>query len=158
MGKYLNTIIGTWFQKSCEVSCGSLNNQHSSFFLNDDNLYCTWYGALTVWAFSLLNTIKMQSFSVTMSPDPWEVDPEEASYSWMAFISYGSRHTKIQRIGPIWTSVTPALSDGKMKILCGEYCIGVLAFLTEWAIFFFKLSEALGRLCTMDYVSFYCGL
>lgn len=40
--------------------------------------------------------------------------------------------------------------------MCGEDWIGVLAFLTELAIF--KLSEASGCLCSMDYISLSYGL
>lgn len=43
-----------------------------------------------------------------------------------------------------------------MKMVCGEYWIGVLAFLTELAIF--KLSEASGCLCFMDFISVSYGL
>ncbi|TEA34299.1 hypothetical protein DBR06_SOUSAS3610039 [Sousa chinensis] len=53
--------------------------------------------------------------------------------------SYGYRHFKIRfvshKIGHISASVTPALTDRKMKILCSEYWIGVLAFLTELTVF-----------------------
>lgn len=46
-----------------------------------------------------------------------------------------SRFIHQPQIGHISTSVTPALTDRKVKILCSEYLIGVLAFLTELASF-----------------------
>lgn len=48
------------------------------------------------------------------------------------------------------------MEDEGLAIVCGEYWIGVLAFLTELAIF--KLSEASGCLCFMDYISVSYGL
>lgn len=43
-----------------------------------------------------------------------------------------------------------------MKIICGEHWNGVLAFLTELAIF--ELSEASGCPCFMDFISVSYGL
>lgn len=53
--------------------------------------------------------------------------------------SCGFRHFKIHLSATesvrISASVTLAHTDGKMKILCSEYRIGVLAFLTDLANF-----------------------
>lgn len=48
------------------------------------------------------------------------------------------------------------MEDEEPEIVCGEYWIGMLAFLTELAIF--ELSEASGCLCFMDYTSVSYGL
>ncbi|KAK1336935.1 hypothetical protein QTO34_002973, partial [Cnephaeus nilssonii] len=50
-------------------------------------------------------------------------------------VEHFSIHLSATKIVHISTSVTPAHTDGKMKILCSEYWIRVLAFLTELAIF-----------------------
>lgn len=62
-----------------------------------------------------------------------------------------------------WSHLQPLLpphcnwwKDETTKIVCSGDWIGVLAFLTELAIF--KLSEASGCLCCMDYTSLSYGL
>lgn len=72
-------------------------------------------------------------------PNFWEFDPEGSVIFFNCFCSYSCRHFSIHlsatKIVHISTSVTPAHTDGKIKILCSEYWIIVLAFLTELAIF-----------------------
>lgn len=69
-----------------------------------------------------------------MRPCPqnsWEFDPEEASCSWDAFVHMVidiARFICQPQNCHVSKSVTVAHTDGKIKILCSEYWIGVLAF------------------------------
>lgn len=73
-------------------------------------------------------------------PNPWGADPEGSVIVMDCFV-----HMAVDISGFICqpqklfvyisTSVTPAHTDGKMKIVCSEYWIRMLAFLTGLAIF-----------------------
>ncbi|MBW00220.1 Centromere protein L, partial [Eschrichtius robustus] len=70
---------------------------------------------------------------------PGEVTQEEVDLFMDCLYSHFHRHFKIHlsatRLVRVSTSVASAHTDGKIKILCHKYLIGVLAYLTELAIF-----------------------
>lgn len=70
---------------------------------------------------------------------PGEVTQEEVDLFMNCLYSHFHRHFKIHlaatRLVRVSTSVAAAHTDGKIKILCHKYLIGVLAYMTELAIF-----------------------
>ncbi|KAL1775252.1 centromere protein L [Sigmodon hispidus] len=70
---------------------------------------------------------------------PGEVTQEEVDLFMDCLYSHFYRHFKIHlsaaRLARVSTSVASAHTDGKIKILCHKYLIGVLAYMTELAIF-----------------------
>ncbi|XP_054976162.1 centromere protein L isoform X1 [Sorex araneus] len=70
---------------------------------------------------------------------PGEVTQEEVDQFMGCLESHFHRHFKIHlsatRLVRVSTSVASAHTDGKIKILCQKYFVGVLTYLTELAIF-----------------------
>lgn len=70
---------------------------------------------------------------------PGEVTQEEVDLFMDCLDSHFHRHFKIHlsatRLVRVSTSVASAHTDGKIKILCQKYLLGVLTYLTELAIF-----------------------
>ncbi|KAK1346810.1 hypothetical protein QTO34_000670 [Cnephaeus nilssonii] len=77
-----------------------------------------------------------------------EVTQEEVDLFMDCLCSHFHRHFKIHlsatRLVHVSTSVASAHTNGKIKILCHKYLIGVLAYLTELAIF--QVEAVVGKL------------
>ncbi|XP_077013130.1 centromere protein L isoform X1 [Tamandua tetradactyla] len=147
-------IIGTWFQKTFDC-------YFSPLAINAFNL--TWmvamwtackmdyYTAATEFLWSVPCSPQSLDISYAIHPEdakalwdsvhktPGEVTQEEVDLFMDCLYSHFHRHFKIHlsaaRLIRVSTSVASAHTDGKIKILCHKYLIGVLAYLTELAIF-----------------------
>nr|XP_004658838.1 centromere protein L [Jaculus jaculus]XP_045014339.1 centromere protein L [Jaculus jaculus]XP_045014342.1 centromere protein L [Jaculus jaculus] len=147
-------LIGTWFQKNFDCSFTPLA-------INAFNL--SWMAAMwtackmdrytgaTEFFWSVPCSPQSLDISYAIHPEdakalwdsvhktPGEVTQEEVDLFMDCLYSHFHRHFKIHlsatRLVRVSTSVASAHTDGKIKILCHKYLIGVLAYLTELAIF-----------------------
>ncbi|XP_020032437.2 centromere protein L isoform X2 [Castor canadensis] len=146
-------IIGTWFQKTFDC-------YFSPLAINAFNL--SWMAAMwtackmdhymaTEFLWSVPCSPQSLDISYAIHPEdakalwdsvhktPGEVTQEEVDLFMDCLYSHFHRHFKIHlsatRLVRVSTSVASAHTDGKVKILCHKYLIGVLAYLTELAIF-----------------------
>uniref|UniRef100_A0A8I3WDJ8 Centromere protein L n=2 Tax=Callithrix jacchus TaxID=9483 RepID=A0A8I3WDJ8_CALJA len=147
-------IIGTWFQKTfdCYFSPLAINAFNLSW------MAAMWtackmdhYVATTEFLWSVPCSPQSLDISYAIHPEdakalwdsvhktPGEVTQEEVDLFMDCLYSHFHRHFKIHlsatRLVRVSTSVASAHTDGKIKILCHKYLIGVLAYLTELAIF-----------------------
>ncbi|XP_063483440.1 centromere protein L isoform X2 [Symphalangus syndactylus] len=147
-------IIGTWFQKTfdCYFSPLAINAFNLSW------MAAMWtackmdhYVATTEFLWSVPCSPQSLDISFAIHPEdakalwdsvhktPGEVTQEEVDLFMDCLYSHFHRHFKIHlsatRLVRVSTSVASAHTDGKIKILCHKYLIGVLAYLTELAIF-----------------------
>lgn len=154
-GAETNTaIIGTWFQKTFDCYFRPL--AISSFNLSW--MAAMWtackmdhYMATTEFLWSVPCSPHSLDISYAIHPEdakalwdnvhktPGEVTQEEVDLFMDCLYSHFHRHFKIHlsatRLVRVSTSVASAHTDGKIKILCPKYLIGVLAYLTELAVF-----------------------
>ncbi|XP_008054112.1 centromere protein L isoform X2 [Carlito syrichta] len=154
-GSESNTaIIRTWFQKTfdCYFSPLAINAFNLSW------MAAMWtackmdhYVAATEFLWSVPCNPQSLNISYAIHPEdakalwdsvhktPGEVTQEEVDLFMDCLGSHFHRHFKIHlsatRLVCVSTSVASAHTDGKIKILCHKYLIGVLAYLTELAIF-----------------------
>ncbi|XP_069890558.1 centromere protein L isoform X3 [Dipodomys merriami] len=154
-GSESNTaIIGTWFQKTfdCYFSRLAINAFNLSW------MAAMWtackmdhYVATTEFLWSVPCSPQSLDISYAVHPEdakalwdsvhktPGEVTQEEVDLFMDCLCSHFHRHFKIHlsatRLVRVSTSVASAHTDGKIKILCHKYLIGVLAYLTELAVF-----------------------
>ncbi|XP_058396029.1 centromere protein L [Diceros bicornis minor] len=154
-GAETNTaLIGTWFQKTfdCYFSPLAINAYNLSW------MAAMWtackmdhYMATTEFLWSVPCSPQSLDISYAVHPEdakalwdsvhttPGEVTQEEVDLFMDCLYSHFHRHFKIHlsatRLVRVSTSVASAHTDGKIKILCHKYLIGVLAYLTELAIF-----------------------
>ncbi|XP_025733213.1 centromere protein L [Callorhinus ursinus] len=154
-GAETNTaIVGTWFQKTfdCYFSPLAINAFNLSW------MAAMWtackmdqYMAATEFLWSVPCSPQSLDISYAIHPEdakalwdsvhktPGEVTQEEVDLFMDCLYSHFHRHFKIHlsatRLVRVSTSVASAHTDGKIKILCHKYLIGVLAYLTELAIF-----------------------
>lgn len=147
-------IIGTWFQKTFDCYFSPL--AISAFNLSW--MAAMWtackmdrYMATTEFLWSVPCSPQSLDISYAIHPEdakalwdsvhktPGEVTQEEVDLFMDCLYSHFHRHFKIHlsatRLVRVSTSVASAHTDGKIKILCHKYLIGVLAYLTELAIF-----------------------
>ncbi|XP_011836797.1 PREDICTED: centromere protein L isoform X1 [Mandrillus leucophaeus] len=147
-------IIGTWFQKTfdCYFSPLTINAFNLSW------MAAMWtackvdhYVATTEFLWSVPCSPQSLDISYAIHPEdakalwdsihktPGEVTQEEVDLFMDCLYSHFHRHFKIHlsatRLVRVSTSVASAHTDGKIKILCHKYLIGVLAYLTELAVF-----------------------
>ncbi|KAM5239334.1 centromere protein L isoform 2-T2 [Ctenodactylus gundi] len=147
-------IIGTWFQKTfdCYFSPLAINAFNLSW------MAAMWtackmdhYVATTEFLWSVPCSPQSLDISYAIHPEdakalwdsvhktPGEVTQEEVDLFMDCLCSHFHRHFRIHlsatRLVRVSTSVASAHTDGKIKILCHKYLIGVLAYLTELAIF-----------------------
>ncbi|EHA99739.1 Centromere protein L [Heterocephalus glaber] len=147
-------IIRTWFQKTfdCYFSPLAINAFNLSW------MAAMWtackmdrYMATTEFFWSVPCSPQSLDISYAIHPEdakalwdsvhktPGEVIQEEVDLFMDCLYSHFHRHFKIHlsatRLVRVSTSVASAHTDGKIKILCHKYLIGVLAYLTELAIF-----------------------
>ncbi|XP_069334468.1 centromere protein L isoform X2 [Eulemur rufifrons] len=147
-------IIGTWFQKTfdCYFSPLAINAFNLSW------MAAMWtackmdhYMATTEFLWSVPCSPQSLDISYAIHPEdakalwdsvhktPGEVTQEEVDLFMDCLYSHFHRHFKIHlsatRLVRVSTSVASAHTDGRIKILCHKYLIGVLAYLTELAIF-----------------------
>ncbi|XP_037001436.2 centromere protein L isoform X1 [Artibeus jamaicensis] len=154
-GAEANTaLVGTWFQKTFDCC-------FSPLAINAFNL--SWMAAMwtacqvdrcvapTEFLWSVPCSPQSLDISYAIHPEDakalWdgvhkasgEVTQEEVDLFMDCLCSHFHRHFKIHlsatRLVRVSTSVASAHTDGKIKILCHKYLIGVLAYLTELAIF-----------------------
>ncbi|XP_006767078.1 PREDICTED: centromere protein L isoform X2 [Myotis davidii] len=154
-GAETNTaLIGTWFQKTfdCHFSPLAINAFNLSW------MAAMWtackmdhYVATTEFLWSVPCSPQSLDISYAIHPEdakalwdsvhkvPGEVTQEEVDLFMDCLCSHFHRHFKIHlsatRLVRVSTSVASAHTNGKIKILCHKYLIGVLAYLTELAIF-----------------------
>ncbi|XP_008144086.2 centromere protein L [Eptesicus fuscus] len=154
-GAETNTaLIGTWFQKTfdCHFSPLAINAFNLSW------MAAMWtackmdhYVATTEFLWSVPCSPQSLDISYAIHPEdakalwdsvhkaPGEVTQEEVDLFMDCLCSHFHRHFKIHlsatRLVRVSTSVASAHTNGKIKILCPKYLIGVLAYLTELAIF-----------------------
>lgn len=154
-GAETNTaIVGTWFQKTfdCYFRPLAINAFNLSW------MAAMWtackmdrYMATTEFLWSVPCSPQSLDISYAIHPEdakalwdsvhktPGEVTQEEVDLFMDCLYSHFHRHFKIHlsatRLVRVSTSVASAHTDGKIKILCHKYLIGVLAYLTELAIF-----------------------
>ncbi|XP_024407590.2 centromere protein L [Desmodus rotundus] len=154
-GAETNTaLVGTWFQKTFDCCFSPL--AISAFNLSW--MAAMWtackvdrYTATTEFLWSVPCSPQSLDISYAIHPEdakalwdsvhkaPGEVTQEEVDLFMDCLCSHFYRHFKIHlsatRLVRVATSVASAHTDGKIKILCHKYLIGVLAYLTELAIF-----------------------
>ncbi|XP_029790824.1 centromere protein L [Suricata suricatta] len=154
-GAETNTaLVGTWFQKTfdCHFSPLAINAFNLSW------MAAMWtackmdqYMAATELLWSVPCSPQSLDISYAIHPEdakalwdsvhktPGEVTQEEVDLFMDCLYSHFHRHFKIHlsatRLVRVSTSVASVHTDGKIKILCHKYLIGVLAYLTELAIF-----------------------
>ncbi|XP_027790786.1 centromere protein L [Marmota flaviventris] len=147
-------IIGTWFQKTfdCYFSPLAINAFNLSWMAamwTACQMDC--YMSTTEFLWSVPCSPQSLDISYAIHPEdakalwdsvhktPGEVTQEEVDLFMDCLYSHFHRHFKIHlsatRLVRVSTSVASAHTDGKVKILCHKYLIGVLAYLTELAIF-----------------------
>lgn len=136
------------------------------FPLNGSSVYCVWYGLLLCTCrphnlnISYVICHKMQKCRETLSTKLLGVWPRGSVMFMGCLCSYGYRHCKIH------------LSATKLSCFkicyCGTYWWkdkDSVQWILDWSVGifwqnwqFFKLREALGRLCFLDYISLYYAL
>ncbi|XP_006892689.1 PREDICTED: centromere protein L [Elephantulus edwardii] len=147
-------LIGTWFQKTFDCYFSPLSI--SAFNLSW--MAAMWtackmdhYMATTEFLWSVPCSPQSLDISYAIHPEdakalwdsihktPDEVTQEEVDLFMDCLYSHFHRHFRIHlsatRLVRVSTSVASAHTDGKIKILCHKYFIGVLAYLTELAVF-----------------------
>ncbi|XP_037362351.1 centromere protein L [Talpa occidentalis] len=147
-------LIRTWFQKTfdCYFSPLAINAFNLSW------MAAMWtackmdhYTDATEFLWSVPCSPQSLDISYAIHPEdakalwdsvhrtPGEVTQEEVDLFMDCLYSHFYRHFKIRlsatRLVRVSTSVASAHTNGKIKILCHKYLIGVLAYLTELAIF-----------------------
>ncbi|XP_058516675.1 centromere protein L isoform X2 [Ochotona princeps] len=147
-------IIGTWFQKTfdCYISPLAISAFNLSW------MAAMWTACGTdrcVATTELLWSVPCSPHSLHISyaihPEdaralwdsvhktPGEVTQEEVDLFMQCLESHFYRHFRIHlsatKLVRVSTSVASAHTDGKIKILCHKYLVGVLAYLTELAVF-----------------------
>ncbi|KAK7817919.1 hypothetical protein U0070_005562 [Myodes glareolus] len=154
-GAEANTsLIGGWFQKTFDCCFSPL--AISAFNLSW--MAAMWtacemdhYTATTEFFWSVPCSPQSLDISYAIHPEdakalwdsvhktPGEITQEEVDLFMDCLYSHFHRHFKIHlsatRLVRVSTSVASAHTDGKIKILCHKYLIGVLAYMTELAIF-----------------------
>ncbi|XP_066227634.1 centromere protein L isoform X1 [Saccopteryx leptura] len=154
-GAETNTaMVGSWFEKTFDCYFSRL--AISAFNLSW--MAAMWtacrmdhYAATTEFLWSVPCSPQSLDISYAIHPEdakafwdsvhkaPGEVTQEEVDLFMGCLCSHFYRHFKIHlsatRLVRVSTSVASAHTDGKIKILCHKYLIGVLAYLTELAIF-----------------------
>ncbi|XP_040133412.1 centromere protein L isoform X3 [Ictidomys tridecemlineatus] len=147
-------IIGTWFQKTFDcyfspLAISAFNLSWMAAMWTACQMDC--YMATTEFLWSVPCSPQSLDISYAIHPEdakalwdsvhktPGEVTQEEVDLFMDCLYSHFHRHFKIHlsatRLVRVSTSVASAHTDGKVKILCHKYLIGVLAYLTELAIF-----------------------
>ncbi|XP_055480516.1 centromere protein L [Psammomys obesus] len=148
------SLIGSWFQKTFDCCFSPLTI--SAFNLSW--MAAMWtackmdhYVATTEFFWSVPCSPQRLDISYAIHPEdakalwdsvhktPGEVTQDEVDLFMDCLCSHFHRHFKIHlsatRLVRVSTSVASAHTDGKIKILCHKYLIGVLAYMTELAIF-----------------------
>lgn len=148
------SLIGSWFQKTFDCCFSRL--AISAFNLSW--MAAMWtackmdhYMATTEFFWSVPCSPQSLDISYAIHPEdakalwdsvhktPGEVTQDEVDLFMDCLYSHFHRHFKIHlsatRLVRVSTSVASAHTDGKIKILCHKYLIGVLAYMTELAIF-----------------------
>ncbi|XP_006867117.1 PREDICTED: centromere protein L [Chrysochloris asiatica] len=147
-------IIGNWFQNTFDcyfrpLSINAFNLSWMAAMWTACKMDC--YMATTEFLWSVPCSPQSLDISYTIHSEdakalwdsvhktPGEVTQEEVDLFMDCLYSHFHRHFKIHlsatRLVRVSTSVASAHTDGKIKILCHKYLIGVLAYLTELAIF-----------------------
>ncbi|XP_031792773.1 centromere protein L [Sarcophilus harrisii] len=147
-------LIGTWFQKTFDcrftrLTISAFNLSWMAAMWTSCNL--EHYRAATELLWSVPCSPQSLDISYAINPEdakalwdsvhqtPEEITQEEVDLFIDCLCSHFHRHFKINlsatRLVCVSTSVASAHTDGKIKILCSKYLIGVLTFLTELAVF-----------------------
>ncbi|XP_045154043.1 centromere protein L [Echinops telfairi] len=147
------TIIGDWFQKTfdccfCPLSINAFNLSWMAAMWTACKM--DGYMATTEFLWAVPCSPQSLDISYAIHPEdakalwdsvhktPGEVTQEEVDLFMDCLYSHFYRHFKIHlsatRLVRVSTSVASAHTDGKIKIRCHKYLIGVLAHLTELAL------------------------